>query len=159
MYYNSQGSVLEENVFSVRWTTQAIPFNTFILKDLLVDTPPRLMNETISDTSHILRFVCSQQYHLLKTMVEHNCNTASVKTLENTLCVVLLTSVINLLHLHQTKFKLKMPLQIFHNPLNLFAVGRAWHLFLAHPHRLATFHKFAVLQNHLCGTKISYRDN
>ena len=90
-----------------------------------MDTPAHLMNEIISDTGHILRFVCSEQYHLLKTIAEHNCNTAPVKTLENALCVILLTSVINHLHLHQTKFKLKMPLQIVHNPLNLFAAGRA----------------------------------
>ena len=115
-------------------------------------------DEIISDTSHILPFVCSQQYHLLKTTVEHNCSAAPVKTLENALCVILLTSVINL-HLHQTKCKLKMPLQIFHNPLNLFAVGRASHLFLAHLHLLATMRIFVVLQNHVLGTKVSYPNN
>ena len=35
LYYDSTESVLKENIFLLKWTTQAIPFNTAILKDLL----------------------------------------------------------------------------------------------------------------------------
>ena len=71
---------------------------------------------------------------------------------------VLLTSVINL-HLHQPKFKLKMPLQIFHNPLNLFAVGQSWNLFLAHPHLLATLCIFVVVIINFAVFTIIYAEN
>ena len=35
LYYGSTESVLKENIFLLRRTTQAISFNSFILKDLL----------------------------------------------------------------------------------------------------------------------------
>ena len=46
-----------------------------------------------------------------------------------------------------------MPLQIFHNPLNLFAVGRAWHLFLAHPHLFTSMHIFVAFYKNIYSVK------
>lgn len=44
-------------------------------------------------------------------------------------------------------------MQVSYNPLNLFVVGRAWHLFLAHPHLFGTMRIFAVLQYYLLAWK------
>lgn len=44
-------------------------------------------------------------------------------------------------------------MQVSYNPPNLFVVGRAWHLFLAHPHLFGTMRIFAVLQYYLLACK------
>ena len=44
-------------------------------------------------------------------------------------------------------------MQVSYNPLNLFVVGWAWHLFLAHPHLFGTMRIFAVLQYYLLAWK------
>ena len=176
---------LEGKFFYVRWTTQAIPFSTFILKDLSRDTFAHSMKPSPTRVAFgrlfvpIVPIVPSFENHGWRQL-QYSSSEMDLDLYFPTLfsvvrkhlmcCSVNTGNVINFpainfqqsaetLDLHQTKCKLKFPLQIFHNLLNLFAVGRAWHFFLAHPHLLASMRIFVASQNHLFGPKISCRNN